>query len=482
MAVIQSVSNFTDEGSPFITYAFASNPTYAEISLTFKTGSYAEADLIGKTVLSSSVTYAYLTLTDADREKLRAGVTVGNNRKIYYLLRWKTSTSGNSYIIENKEATLTLVNYMPTVSISVIDTNSKTVALTGNSSTMIEGYSNAQYTLNPVVKKGATIDTHYVNCGGKYYYNVTGTIAKVPSNTYYLYLNDSRGNSVNNFYTSGFVRYIKLTGALKITGQLSANGNLTFELTGKYFNGSFGAQNNSFSVSYKLSKNGGAPTTYNLGAVSPTVENNNYTYSKTITGLDYASQYELTVTISDKLETITLESKVVTGAPVFDWGKEDFKHYTDVYLEEGKSIIVGDTEVIKSNDAGEVTINANDIYINDNNLADYVIEEGSAADGWYYRKWNSGKADLYGAMRYMTPCNTALGGWYRSAVLTAPEFPFILTNPKVVMTYESDGTGALVWNTTTATSTEPPNFYLIRPTSSSSISGKVIIHAHGEWI
>jgi hypothetical protein len=78
-------------------------------------------------------------------------------------------------------------------------------------------------------------------------------------------------------------------------------------------------------------------------------------------------------------------------------------------------------------------------------------------------------------------CLVALGNMYRTVVMTPPNFPFTVYSPKTVATYESDGYGAFLWPTTLTTTAKPFDYYLVRPTSSNSISGKVNFHVQGSW-
>lgn len=101
---------------------------------------------------------------------------------------------------------------------------------------------------------------------------------------------------------------------------------------------------------------------------------------------------------------------------------------------------------------------------------------------WTYRKYSDGTAELIGmyAINNMA-CNTAIGNMYRTAVFAPTAFPISLKNPLLVASYESDGYGAFLWATTATTPTKPPSYYLIRPTSATIVSGRIIFHVYGQW-
>jgi hypothetical protein len=101
---------------------------------------------------------------------------------------------------------------------------------------------------------------------------------------------------------------------------------------------------------------------------------------------------------------------------------------------------------------------------------------------WSYKKWSNGEVELWGSYAISNmECNNALGGMYRTAVFSPSSFPFTIYNPNVVANYESDGYGAFLWATTTATTSKPPNYYLVRPTSTTLVSGKINFHVRGKW-
>lgn len=108
------------------------------------------------------------------------------------------------------------------------------------------------------------------------------------------------------------------------------------------------------------------------------------------------------------------------------------------------------------------------------------VDRGSSGT-WEYKKWSNGDTELWGYYNYSGACSTALGNMYRTGGITTPSFPFTVTSPNVTASYESDGYGAILWAYTKATTSKPPKYYLVRPTSSKSISGKITFHVYGKW-
>ena len=121
-------------------------------------------------------------------------------------------------------------------------------------------------------------------------------------------------------------------------------------------------------------------------------------------------------------------------------------------------------------------------------IKDYVVEWG-ADNNWTYRRWNSGWLECWRTLSISGySCNTAVGNWYRTSILTPAAYPAggFDHAPYLQMFFETDtGTGGFVWPAGTDEdanpTAKPHKFYIIRMTSANSISGKVHFYASG-WI
>lgn len=126
-------------------------------------------------------------------------------------------------------------------------------------------------------------------------------------------------------------------------------------------------------------------------------------------------------------------------------------------------------------------LSKNGFTFNGTTLDDFVVEEGTSGI-WTYRKWNSGIAEVWGKYSISNlACTTALGNMYRTAVFQPNSFPFTLSGVYVFADYESAGYGAFLWATTNSTTSSPPSYYLVRPTSTTISSGTVKLYAKGNW-
>jgi hypothetical protein len=95
------------------------------------------------------------------------------------------------------------------------------------------------------------------------------------------------------------------------------------EISGPYFNASFGAVVNALSVQYRHSTDGGA--TWGEWVTAPaTLIENSYKAAVALTGLDYRQAHTFQARAFDKLTTVESATRTVRAVPVFDWGENDF--------------------------------------------------------------------------------------------------------------------------------------------------------------
>ena len=455
----------TDEAAIKITYTV---PASNDIKLQVCVGINSDTDGTPYRAISKNENGA--STVSVDRTALRQAVKNGDSLSVRVYLKTIGEREETTYL----PTTLKLVHHEPTLSPTVEDINTRTLTLTGDKNTMVKYYSTAYFDTGARARKEATIEYHTITNGEQVlddYVDTTGTIEGVTSNTFYFSVTDSRGITTRDAVVKTLIPYVRLTASVS-TGIMSANGDITFTVKGKYFKGEFGAQPNTLELEFALrDKDGnyfhdtatddsgwarlGFIDDNQVGGWSYDEVTNNYEFSYTVRGLNYSSKYELTVNLIDELSPVQSVTTILQAVSIFDWNSEDFRFRIPVYL------------------------NRSDVPLEE--LADYVLEQGESGS-WFYRKWYSGKVDLIGEQSISyEPCNIALGGWYRTAVQSAPAFPFVVLNPQITASYESDGYGALIWATTQSTNSAPFDYYLIRPTSSSGITGKIVFNVTGEW-
>ena len=291
--------------------------------------------------------FYYLAFTDEERKILRQGITQNNKSTIRFYIK---STINGVVYYSYLTKTITLVNYEPTISPVIVDTNARTLSLTGNSNKLIKYFSTAKITMNAQGNKEAEIVSRQV-INGSQTIDIEDreqdslTIEEVDSNTFYFKVQDSRGFEKKVAKVVSFVNYVKLTSALTIN-PLTLAGDLTLVFEGNYFNGSFGVASNTLEFEYGIRENSGNITWHiiDISQGNLILSGNTYKLTYTIKGLNPDSTYTITSNVIDELMTIQNEEQSVAAKPVFDWGKNDFKHNTPVYLDANKSIRTIDNE------------------------------------------------------------------------------------------------------------------------------------------
>lgn len=325
-ATITAAPDFTDEDNPTITY---SNPAGDSVTLLRACISLdgTNDDVAYRDISKTGTSYTF-NLTTAERDVLRAATTGGNSRTVKFYVR---SEIGSSYEGSNLARTFTIKNPAPTISPTITDSNSATVALTGDSSKLVRYYSNAAITIGAAAVKKATLTSKTVVCGSKSL-TADGTINAVESGTFTFTATDNRGNTTELPVTPSFVEYVKLTCNMG-NSMPTTDGDMTVKVSGSYFNGSFGAASNTLAVYYRYKVAGGSYG--NWTAMSVTKSGNAYSATASLTGLDYQTVYVFQAYAVDKLATVNSVERNVKATPVFDWGESDFKFNVPVFDKYG---------------------------------------------------------------------------------------------------------------------------------------------------
>ena len=123
--------------------------------------------------------------------------------------------------------------------------------------------------------------------------------------------------------------------------------------------------------------------------------------------------------------------------------------------------------------------------INGTAMGDFVVEAGTS-DGWYYSKWNSGKAECYKTVAHAITGWSAWGSLFEGTPkLQAQSYPTGLFNsaPAIMVTATSASIGSCgveFYKTNTATTT--PEFFVLRPNNPGSTGTfDFSLYALGRW-
>lgn len=115
---------------------------------------------------------------------------------------------------------------------------------------------------------------------------------------------------------------------------------------------------------------------------------------------------------------------------------------------------------------------------------DYIVEQGTSGE-WWYRKWNSGRAECgidnksFGNVDHKSPW----GGMYTSPQLSFGAYPFAFASaPFVIISFlYSVGHYSYVGQGGTNSTTLSPNFYLVDPNSGTANDAKFGIFVCGRY-
>ncbi len=233
----------------------------------------------------------------------------------------------------------------PLVSATIVDTNSSSIALTGSNSKLVKYVSNANVEITSTAKNGATIISKKVVCGDGKFLNGNGTLEKIESGEFIVSATDSRGITSSVKYTLGIVNYVKLTINADFYRPAPTTGEVAVIFVGNYFDDSFGEVSNTLNVKFRYRKKDDSATWSDYTSLAVVKSSNTYSNGNNPislgNGFDYKEIYEFEIIATDKIGEVKKEKPyvVAAGETVYDWGKDDFKHNTVVYLKSGNEIL-----------------------------------------------------------------------------------------------------------------------------------------------
>lgn len=332
-ATVEKVTGFNDESNPTITYA---NPAGSSVS-TLQAGIKLEDGTVvaafRNDISKTGTSYTY-QLSEAERNALRKATPNSNTLKVLFCIR---STIGSTTEEKQLASTMNIVNANPALSPNVVDTNSKTIAVTGDSSILVALHSTARVTMNATAKKYASIVSKRIE-NGTTVLNDDGVLS-VTNNPIKLTAVDSRGNTTVQNAANTIVPYINPTCSIgnKIP---EADGSFDLEVTGLFYNGNIGKTANTLTVQYRVRE---GYSDYNdwvtIGTV--TKEGNSYAAVASLSGLDYQTSYTFQIRAIDAINTdgVISAAKTVIAEPVFYWGKDNFQFNVPVNMKNGCDIM-----------------------------------------------------------------------------------------------------------------------------------------------
>ena len=256
--------------------------------------------------------------------------------------RTYSSASSTTILGTAKTCTFTVTassaNCAPTVSGTVVDTNSITTTLTGDSSRLIRYKSTALCTITATAKNSASISSKYINDIST---TSTRTFSSVSTTSFKFSATDSRGYTTTITKTPSMVAYVQLTLNPTIVRESPTSSTMRMTFNGNMYRGSFGAYSNALTVKYRYRESTSGTYTSWKTIASTNISYGSSSYQSKIIifedEFDYQKSYVFQVQATDggggvTLSTITQTITVERGIPVFDWGSDDFNVNGDLML------------------------------------------------------------------------------------------------------------------------------------------------------
>ena len=330
-ANITSAPNFNDEENPTITYNNSAGNSVSSLQACISLTS-AFDDITYRDIPKTGSSYTF-ELTEDERNLLRNACTTSNSRNVIFFV--KTVIGGVTYY-STLSKTLTIINASPSVSLTAIDINETTKALTGDENKFIKYFSNASLKLTTYTEKQAIVSSTKITCeDGKSSSSTSVTFNNVESASFTGVVIDSRGNSNATVLNKTLIDYIKLTCNVIAYRPEPTTGEVNLKIDGNYFNNSFGKVVNTLNLQYRYKES--TSDTWSGYIPIEIVKSGDYYYWVGSIGnkFDYLKSYNFQINAYDKLMNLTIDRTVTQGIPVFDWGQNDFKFNVPVFDKFG---------------------------------------------------------------------------------------------------------------------------------------------------
>lgn len=246
--------------------------------------------------------------------------------------------SGNTRVGDDTQATFVATAARskcdPVVSGTVVDTNAVTKALTGDANKLVRYYSTALCTMTVTAKNSASIKERKI--AGQSVAENALAIPAVESGSFSFWAKDSRGyDHTGDQVNKTLIPYVKLTNEATGLRVNPTDGSAQIRFKGAYYNGSFGAQNNTLELFYRKSGD------TDWIPVTATPSGNSYSATVNLSQLEYTQSYSYEVKVKDKLEEVIKSVTIGQGIPVFDWGKDYFNVNVRAQLPMGYVAFTG---------------------------------------------------------------------------------------------------------------------------------------------
>ena len=220
---------------------------------------------------------------------------------------------------------------------SVVDTNTVTTNLTQDNTKIVSGVSNIKVTVAAAGINGSTISKITCNGTTMSLTNGTGTLTINSCNvaTFAIVVTDSRNATCSATLdkSSLFISYTPLSAVATAIKDQPTSDKAILTAQGDYSATTFATGVvNTLSTTYKY-RLAGTSDAYTTGNLTSSVSGLKYSATHTLTKLDYTKDYEVVITVADRIKSIPKTIILKKGVPVFYWDKES------IYLNSGNPIL-----------------------------------------------------------------------------------------------------------------------------------------------
>lgn len=290
----------------------------------------------------------------------------------------------------------------PTVSSTVVDTNKTlptgytTNGLTGSAYKFIKGVSNAQVSISATAKNSASITGYRIVNNSRVYTSNSFTIENLDDAYFDVSATDSRGfvgYQSGNPTAVTMINYVGLTVNPNVYRPEPTSGEVVLSVSGNYFSGSFGTQNNSLEVKYRFKESSASWDGVTYKTITATIDSTNSKYSVSLslgTGFDYQKSYDFEIVGTDKIKSISKTYRVSEGIPMFAMFKDHLESFGNkladnggnLYLPTTKSIYNGNNDILRHNGTATVVSSTGDrVYLRPNGTTSTSGELSVDTDG-----------------------------------------------------------------------------------------------------
>lgn len=325
-ANVTGYNDFNDEQNPTITY---NNPGGFRINAKLEFA----GTKIRRNNISNTGSYTF-NLTDAERKLLRQKCTGSSMTVRGVIATCIGGTTENYWSYWDK--TMTIVNGNPTFdNFNFADSNTKTVALTGNNTSIVKGYSNVKVTIptsmKATAKKEASLSKYRVSIGTAIPVDITyssdkdvnGTVNNADSSTINVYAIDSRNNSkLVSKQATNFISYSDVEkGNIDVARTNGVSEDVTLKINGTFNKVNFGKITNSIKSAQYRYRIKGTDTWSSYNNLTLTIKDNNFSYNGLIKGdtktlgFNVEHSYEVEVLVKDELSEVTFTDTLGSGIP-----------------------------------------------------------------------------------------------------------------------------------------------------------------------